>query len=101
MMTVHNVFVFPGVPSELKENFVAFKVWGSTFAYLILYYSQHLLLAKGQCQFYLKQIYFCVEEDYLATPLSQLQQEFKGVHVGSYPHDSLRYVFIISLLCIK
>ena len=50
---------------------------------------QHLFTTKTNCVFYLKQIFFTIDEDELAHPLRRLQEEYTGkIDVGSYPNDS-------------
>ena len=52
---------------------------------------QSLFVSECRCQFFLKQVFFSVDEDDLAYPLAQVQEEFVGkVQVGSYPHDGTR-----------
>ena len=48
-------------------------------------------MSECQCQFFLKQVFFSVDEDDLCYPLAQVQEEFVGkVQIGSYPHDGTR-----------
>ena len=51
-------------------------------------------MSENRCQFFLKQVFFSVDEDDLAYPLAQVQEEFVGrVQIGSYPHDGSRSLY--------
>ena len=63
---------------------------GNTYS-LIPFSSLKDLYSQSGTRFYLKEVFFSCGEGVLAKPLTQLQEEFETVQLGSYPDDSSRY----------
>ena len=47
-----------------------------------------MFINEGQEKFFLKEIFYSVDEDVLAMPLASLQNDFMDVQIGSYPEDT-------------
>ncbi|XP_003383452.1 PREDICTED: FAD synthase-like [Amphimedon queenslandica] len=76
LVRIHNVYPFAGMPSALRSTFQ--------------YHKQLFASKEKSAGFFLKEVFFLVEEDNLAVPLNVLQNEFKdSVQVGSYPIDDM------------
>ena len=67
-VTVDNVFVCPGVPEIFQRKFAALR--------------EHL---AGGSPFYSRAVYTRCDEGQIASLLQQLEADFEGVAVGSYP----------------
>ena len=60
-------------------------------------YFQNLYRLHGT-RFYLKDFFFSCGEDVLATPLSDVQNAFTAVQVGSYPSVSSRNSYLVKVM---
>ena len=72
LISAHNVFIFPGVPTFLEKEFGLLE--------------NHLLISNSDKRFFLRKIYLSVEETSVASILHEVDEKFKEVvHLGSYP----------------
>ena len=72
LISVHNVYVFPGVPKFLEKSFGLLE--------------DILLISNREKRFLLRKIYLSVDETEIASILDEVCEKFKGiVHLGSYP----------------
>ena len=72
LISAHNVFIFPGVPTFLEKEFGLLE--------------NHLLISNSDKRFFLRKIYLSVEETSVASILHEVDEKFKeAVHLGSYP----------------
>jgi FAD synthetase len=86
LIVIDNVYAFPGIPSLMKTNFQRCK---------------HFFTSNIQNKFYLKEIFYSMDEDYLAKPLFMLQDEFETIQIGSYPDDNIcNYKVKVTLECM-
>ena len=70
LITVHNVFIFPGIPEYLERSFTRFS---------------HMFNAP-ETKFYLYKLYVSVGESEIADALTNVDSNFKEyLHLGSYP----------------
>lgn len=70
VVLVHNVFIFPGVPRLLQQEFNAIE---------------HLI-SSAERRFYLANIFLTGDESIFAAILHEANEKFKAdVHIGSYP----------------
>ena len=71
LISVHNVYIFPGVPQFLETEFGVLE---------------NLLISNSKKRFFLRKIYLSAEETAIASILDEVDEKFKGiVHLGSYP----------------
>ena len=71
LISVHNVYIFPGVPQFLEQEFDVLE--------------NHLLISIEK-RFFLRKIYLSAEETSIASILNEIDEKYKGsVHLGSYP----------------
>lgn len=80
LLSVNNVFIFPGIPEYLKKLFVVHK---NVFC--------------GNSQFLLIKVYLSYEEEKVADIVQNVSTQFPQVHVGSYPMLSDSYKVKITL----
>lgn len=72
LISVHNVYIFPGVPQFLEQEFGVLE--------------NHLLTSNPKKRFFLRKIYLSAEETSVASILNEVDEKYKGtVHLGSYP----------------
>lgn len=72
LISVHNVYVFPGVPQYLEKSFGLLE--------------DILIISNCKRRFLLQKIYLSVDETAIASILDEVDEKFKGkVHFGSYP----------------
>ena len=72
LISVHNVYIFPGVPQFLEQEFGVLE--------------NHLLTSNPKKRFFLRKIYLSAEETSIASILNEIDEKYKGtVHLGSYP----------------
>ena len=70
LISVHNVYIFPGVPTFLESLFEVFSN----------------LVSKPENMFYLRKLYLSVEESTVAAELQKVHNKYGAkVHLGSYP----------------
>lgn len=70
VVSVSNVFVFPGIPILLQEGFSSIEK---------LYFQSH------GCSFYTARVYLSVDEGLVLEPLNKTVEEMKECVFGSYP----------------
>lgn len=70
IISVSNVFVFPGIPKLLQEGFSSIEK---------LYFQSH------GCSFYTARVYLSVDEGLVLEPLNKTVEEMKECVFGSYP----------------
>ena len=72
LISVHNVYIFPGVPQFLEKEFGLLE--------------NLLLISNPEKRFFLRKIYLSADETSIASILDEVDEKFKGkVHLGSYP----------------
>ena len=72
LISVHNVYIFPGVPQFLEQEFGVLE--------------NQLLISNPEKRFFLRKIYLSAEETSVASILHEVDEKCKGtVHLGSYP----------------
>ena len=72
LISVNNVYIFPGVPQFLEQEFGVLE--------------NHLLTSNPKKRFFLRKIYLSAEETSIASILNEIDEKYKGrVHLGSYP----------------
>jgi len=73
LISSHNVYVFPGVPQFLEEEFSVLE--------------SLLLVSNSKKRFFLRKIFLSADETAIASILDEVDEKFKGiVHLGSYPN---------------
>lgn len=83
LISVRNVYIFPGVPQYLEQEFDLLE--------------NHLLISNPDKRFFLRKIYLSAEETSVASILHEVDKKFKGtVHLGSYP-DLCNHDFKVKL----
>lgn len=72
LISVHNVYIFPGVPQFLEQEFGLLE--------------NRLLISNSDKRFFLRKIYLSAEETSIASILHEVDEKFRDiVHLGSYP----------------
>ena len=84
LFVVHNIHVYVGIPSYLRETFEAHKVGLPLLLFHMVWRLQELYSRCG-VHFYRRDIYVDTSETELAGMLAEVQNSFKKVHIGSYP----------------
>ena len=75
LISVHNVYIFPGIPQYLEREFSLLE--------------SELLLSNSKKRFFLRNVYLSAEETEIASILQEVHEKFKSiVHLGSYPDIS-------------
>ena len=83
LLSVRNVYIFPGVPEYLELEFSLLE--------------NQLVVANCERRFFLRNIYLSAEETEIASILQEVHEKFKMiVHLGSYP-DISNHKFKIKL----
>ena len=73
LISVHNVYIFPGVPQLLEKEFGVLE--------------SLLLISNSKKRFFLRKIFLSADETAIASILDEVDEKFKGiVHLGSYPN---------------
>ena len=73
LISAHNVYIFPGVPQFLEEEFGVLE--------------NLLSISNSKKRFFLRKIYLSADETAIASVLDEVDEKFKGiVHLGSYPN---------------
>nr|XP_054761805.1 FAD synthase-like [Lytechinus pictus] len=86
LVSVKNVYVFPGIPKLLEGAFLSLK---------------EKLFQGSQVHFHLREIFISTHEIAIAPYLNQFNAKYKGrVHLGSYPKLSHSYYTVkLTLEC--